>query len=118
MILKIRNPKTESWVFFDHVERASIPKWGAYVFVLDDPPGGNERHLRLHCTFDSSEPEHSPDFLFLDEEKLIESMKKSADPVPARIVHLIRKESPSVEIAWMATRAFLLNDEGKTIERL
>ena len=98
MILKFKVPEVKNkWMYFDHVDRISV-----------------SRDLKSKKEFDkqwkTDEPPFDCDAVFIDMD-----MDFPVSLVCFRKSRLSNEDEMAI---WFNTEAYLLNDEGKTIERL
>ena len=98
MILKIQVPEVRNkWVFYDHVEQITVSKglWAKEKFNKEWEK--DDSHLHVNAVY--------IDEKLIADVSLVCFVKRGLSVVEERAV-------------WFNTEAYLLNDEGKTIERL
>ena len=91
MILKVYDPPTQRWIFFDHIQSAYV---GRKIYTGKLPPIGS-----------------------MEVEMLPEKIEGDISVVEIGLTFATNRLKPAL-VRFLGGNGYLLNDDGKTIERL
>jgi len=128
MILKVADPisdhsESPKWVYFADVARvAASPRW-SFILTRDERSGG-DHGIALQPSEGFDKPAvkggryRSTEYLYAADNEIERAMSEDGGPdVHVLVLDVHLKEGPVVTLATTG-EAFLVNDQGKTIERL
>jgi hypothetical protein len=122
MILKIRKEFVDSfnsgWIYIDNIKECTTEDWGNYkVRLLDDKEAKKEGSKYRIVGFSSNVKKNQLDEHVLKYDRIFLRWKYVEDYDAVRVAQIRFNNNT---FAWIVfqTEAFLLSDDGKTIERL